>query len=289
MASNIKGTTLATLVVCISSLIYSNLSFADNHSETIDWIPYKAIYVASLNGSVVDDEGKRELKYMGNQRFRFTAVAENMLFKMEEISEFQVEGDRILPIQYQSNRSTPFKKRTKAVGFDWDTMTLHYQDRKRSGTKKFQAPLFDPLTSVLELAKQVRANATQVKFKEASGRKIKSREFVVEKKETISIPYGAVETIRIKKVDKERTTTIWLAPSLNYIAARVHQIDEDGEEYNLALKKYQPKSKVSLPTQTETPALDSSEAPESAEIEIEPSSVQASIIKEPPPSEADIK
>ncbi len=215
-------------------------------SETT-WIPYSAIYVASLNGTVVDNEGRRELRYLGNGQFRFTATAENMLFKMKEVSEFQATNNTILPLQYQSSRSNPFKKRTKATGFDWKNGVLHYQDKKRSGTKPLTVGMFDPVSSVYELAKQVKAGKQNIYFKEVNGRKIKDRKFVVKGKETISLPIGKLPTIKLQKIDKKRKTSVWLAPGLNYLAVKVKQVDASGDIYDLELKKYQPKAPIKLP------------------------------------------
>lgn len=239
-------------------LFLSFLSSASFAEETI-WIPYKAVYVASLNDSVVDDNGERELKYLGNQTFRFTAIAENLLFKIEEVSEFEViNGDTVRSLQYQSTRSNPFKKRKKAVGFDWPSNTMHFEDRKKSGSRAIPKDIYDPLSSVFELAKQVKAGKQSIAFKEASGRKIKERSLNVAGKETIAVPYGSLETIKLTKIEDKRETTIWLAPSLNHLAVRVKQVNDKGETYELALKSYKPKTPITLQKPTskaETPQL----------------------------------
>lgn len=234
------------------------------------WVPYRATYVAIMNGTTVDENGIRALEYLGNQRFRFKTVAENLLFKIEEIAEFQVDGHQVIPLQYQSTRSNPFKKRKKAVGFDWENMKIHYQDRKRSGSLSLNPPLFDPLTSVLELAKQLQRGNTEIHFKEANGRKIKDRHFKVIGEELLSIPYGKLNTVKIKKVDDDKETLIWFAPKLDYLAVKVQQ-QEDNEKYMLELKTYKPRQPIefNLPT----PAPDIKKVP----------------IKEPPSTPNDIK
>ena len=233
-------------------------------------MPFKATYVAIMNGTTVDDNGIRELTYRGNGNFRYRALAENILFKFEEISDFRVEYGEVYPQQYQSERSNPFQKRKKAIGYDWDNNTAHYQYKDRKGTLKLSGRALDPLTSVFELARQVKRGNTTIDFQEVGSRKVKDRHFKVMGEETISLPYGDVKAIRLRVLDDDKETLIWLAPEKNYLAVKVKQND-DGEEYRLELKSYSPRQPIQLPL--EKPA-----AP-----------VTEPVDKEPPPDASDIK
>lgn len=225
-----------------------------------------------MNGTIVDDNGTRILEYRGNGHFRYRAVAENLLFKLEEVSDFQVQNGAVYPLQYQSERSTPFQKRKKAIGYDWSNNRAHYQYRDRKGTLQLEGRVLDPLTSVFELARHVRRGETTISYQEVGSRKIKTRDFKVIGEERITLPYGTLNTIKLRVLeDDSKETLIWLAPEKNYLAVKVNQND-DGQEYGLELKSYSPQQPVALPL----PAA-----------QREPE--QTPGISEPPPSADDIK
>lgn len=213
-----------------------------NAKETT-WIPFEATYIAKLNGDVIDSQAKRKLQHLGDHRFRFSALAENLLVKAEEISEFKVVANGIQPQQYQSIRTTPFKKKKEALGFDWDKQELHYQDRKKTGSRQLETDIYDPLSSFYALSNQVKNGAKTIRFKEAKGRKLKSRKYTVEQTETIETPFGKLDTIKLRKQDQERETLVWLAPQMNYLVVKLHQVDDDGD-YELLLVDYAAKAPI---------------------------------------------
>lgn len=220
-----------------------------------------------MNGTTVDSNGVRILEYRGDSHFRYRAVAENILFKFEEISDFRVEQGKVYPMQYQSERSNPFQKRKKAIGYNWDNQTAHYQYKDKKGTLQLENRVLDPLTSVFELARQVKEGHKDIHFQEVGSRKIKDRHFKLTGEETLSLPYGEVKALRLRMLDDDdKETLIWLAPEKNYLAVKVKQ-NEDGEEYLLELKSYSPRQPVHLPlehaaTETATPAgTDDTEPP----------------------------
>lgn len=218
---------------------------ADSEPE-LKWIPFKASYKALMNGAVVDDNAVRELIYLGNQRFRFSAVAENFLFKLEEITEFHVQDQTIYPLQYQSTRSNLFKTRKKAAGFDWENNKLHYQDRKASGTHPLDMGTYDPLTSVFAVTKQLKVGMHDIDFKETDGRKIKSRHYRLLQEELLEIPYGKIKTLKLEKLgDDDKTTYMWLAPSLNFLTVKVSQTEAD-KDYQLELQSYTPQNEIQI-------------------------------------------
>ena len=237
------------------------------------WVPFKATYVGTMNGTTVDGNGTRTLEYLGDGHFRYRALAENLLFKFEEVSEFKVVNGEIYPLQYQSERANPFKKRKKAVGYNWKNKTAHYQYKDRKGTLQLEGRVLDPLTSVFELARSVRDGQTDISYQEVGSRKLKDRRFSLVGEETISLPYGTVKALKLRMLDDDdKETLIWLAPEKNYLAVKVKQSEEDGGEYQLELKNYSPQAPVHLPLKPE---------PEKPE--------PAPEITEPPPTADDIK
>ena len=251
----------------------SNSQPASNPTTEKDtWVPFKATYVAIMNGTTVDDDGARILEYRGDGHFRFSTIAENLLFRFEEVTDFKVMEGKVYPLQYHSERSAPFQTRKKAVGYNWKNNTAHYQYKDRKGTLKLKGRVLDPLTTAFELARSVKQGQTNISFQEVGSRKIKDRHFKLVGEETLTLPYGELKTLKLRmQDDDDKETLIWLAPDKNYLTVKVKQNDE-GEEYKLELKSYSPRTPVHLPLTTET-----------SEPEPEPE------ITEPPPEPGDIK
>lgn len=250
------------LLWLVSFLLLCPQALADSHNnDSTTWIPFKATYVAVINGTTVDDNGVRRLEYLGDKHFRFTAVAENLLFKFEEVTEFQAQGAEVYPLQYQSTRSNPFKTRKKAIGFDWNKNQAHYRYKDKQGTLKLESRVVDPLTSVFELARQLKMGKTHIVYHEVGSRKVKERVFQVLGEETIELPYGKTQTVKLQKMDDDdKKTIVWLAPHLNHLAVKVQQNDE-GEEYVLALKSYKPGKAVNIKQPAPPPQNNSSQKP----------------------------
>ena len=274
------------VLLCQSASTLASETTTDLKTETdLKWIPFKASYRAIMNGAVVDDNAVRELTHLGNQRFRLSAIAENFLFKLEEITEFQVQQQQIFPLQYQSSRSNLLQSRKKAAGFDWSTKKLHYQDRDKSGTRKLKVGTYDPLTSVFAVTRQLKAGEKNIDFKETDGRKTKSRHYRFLKEETLEIPYGKIHTLKLEKLsDDEKTTYLWLAPSLNYLTVKVSQTEE-GKDYHLELQRYTPGREIIMAP----PAMAVVSSGSNKDRGILPPTVTESLSEESPGLEGDSK
>lgn len=270
---------VVAFLCCLADSSLANSSAKTNDTtKKVSWIPFKATYVGVMNGTTVDDDGVRRLEYLGDKHFRFSAVAENMLFKAEEITEFQVEGEQVIPLQYLSERSTPFNTRKKALGFDWENMRLHYHYRDKKGTKKLPLNTLDPLTSIFDLARQIKQQKTQLQFTEATGKKIKVRRYTLVGEETIDLPYGEVRAVKLAKIESEDDKLfVWMAPDLNHLAVKVQKL-EDGEDYQLLLKSYRPEKAIEFTITEPDKAQESgSEAKPMPQV------------REPPPGPSDLK
>lgn len=204
--------------------------------------PFIGVYEASMNDRVIDDEAKQRLTKMGNDRYRFSIVAKNFLFDLEEHCTFTLKNDHLQSLNYQSVRGSFFKKKKKQINFDWNTKQAAFHNKKWNGNLPLNENSFAPQCSLLELSRRIKSGAKTVSFSEVTAGKIKQRDYQVVGSEKINVPYGTIDTIKVQRVSAKpntnngKETYIWFAPDLNYLAVKVLEQKDKGDTYKLQLK-----------------------------------------------------
>jgi hypothetical protein len=81
---------------------------------------------------------------------------------------------------------------------------------------------------------------TEVTFNIADGGKLKEYRFKVLGRETLELPAGRFDTVKITKLrdNKRRETYIWCAPELNYLPVRIWQREKDEAVYQSDLESF---------------------------------------------------
>lgn len=81
---------------------------------------------------------------------------------------------------------------------------------------------------------------TDVTFNIADGGKLKEYRYRQVGRETLELPAGTFETIKITKLreNRNRETFIWCAPALNYVPVRIWQREQDGSVYQSDLESF---------------------------------------------------
>ena len=95
------------------------------------------------------------------------------------------------------------------------------------------AGTLDKLASQLAMMLALRDGATEISFRIADDDKLKEYRFRVVGRETLELPAGTFDTIKVTKVrnNRKRETYIWCAPALNYLPVRIWQREKDNTEY----------------------------------------------------------
>ena len=72
----------------------------------------------------------------------------------------------------------------------------------------------------------------------------RSYDFEVAGEEMITLPFGNVKTIKVKRVydDSDRQAIAWFAPSYDHMLVKMYKGKDGMEQFQIELKTYQPKS-----------------------------------------------
>jgi hypothetical protein len=209
--------------------------------------PFEAIYTADYRGLPISATGIRSLRRedtQDSQRYIFSSRAVSLFAKLNEASTFTLESNQLVPARYQYERTGLGKNKTQDTRFDWASGLAN-------DVALDEAFTFNPSTLFSDrLLYQLRLQVDLINTPVDSIRsktwtylifdrgRMKEYVFEMADEESIDTALGTIDTIRLerKNEDSSRRTTLWLAPSLEYMLIRFVQ-EDDGDSFSLALKE----------------------------------------------------
>ena len=174
--------------------------------------------------------------------------------KLHETSSGTLTGDGVRPDQYHYSRSGGKKEREDELVFDWQSMRVSNDVEGSRWEMDIPASTLDKLASQLGMMLALDQGKTDITFNIADDKKLKKYRFQVVGKETLELPAGTFETVKILKLreNKNRETFVWCAPALNYLPVRIWQREKDDVEYESELAEFSESLRVA--EQTSQPA-----------------------------------
>jgi Protein of unknown function (DUF3108) len=160
--------------------------------------------------------------------------------KLHETSTGTLTGDGVRPDQYHYNRSGGKKERVDELVFDWQSMRVSNAVEGSRWEMDIPAGTLDKLASQLGMMLALDQGKTDITFNIADDNKLKEYRFQVVGKETLELPAGTFETVKILRLreNKNRETFVWCAPALNYLPVRIWQREKDDVEYESDLAEF---------------------------------------------------
>jgi len=160
--------------------------------------------------------------------------------KLRETSIGTLTDNSVRPDKYHYSRSGGRKERQEELTFDWQSMTVSNHVEGDRWKMDIPAGALDQLASQLAMMLALRAGETDITLKIADDEKLKDYHFRVIGRETLELPAGSFDTVKIIKVreNKNRETYVWCAPALNYLPVRIWQREKDDSEYTSDLVEF---------------------------------------------------
>ena len=227
---------LALILICTFS---PTCLFADPIPD------FAANYSIHLNG-IEAGELKRSLvtNNDGTRLFKSKTQAKGLfaLLKPEVIIETSLwSGSEklIKPLEYRYTRTGGRKNKHVALDFNWTTGQLYIDDAKRPWSLELENKTLDKLVYQLALMSDLEEKKVTFNYRIADGGKIKHYLITKMNQEVISTPMGKIEAIQLTRErsrPKDRKTTLWCAPALNYIPVMLEHIEKDGTIFTAKLR-----------------------------------------------------
>ena len=189
---------------------------------------------------------KRTLSLQKDGRYIFTSTTKAtgmfaMFFngKITERSIWEYHQGRARPLQYSYKDTNKKKERNVSLEFDWKNKTVTNTINGEPWDMEITPDTQDKLIYQINIMFSLLAdnNLKTMTINVADGGKLKNHEVIIQKKETIETPAGKYKTIRVRRDDGKRVTTLWCAPELNYLPVRIEHYKKGDTHVNAYLVK----------------------------------------------------
>jgi len=180
----------------------------------------------------------RTLKKSGNTwnynvKARVAGVA-----SASQSSTFTIMGNNVSP----SKASTTYKLlgigRTHNLSFDSAGKKVTSSYKGKTTTSNMAQQAFDDLSLEVQIRQDLLNGKFSGNYYMAKKDKVEKTPFKKVGNTKVTVPAGTFDTVRVDRIhdDNSRSTSFWLAPSLDYLPVKVSQIN-DGKKMDLELKK----------------------------------------------------
>ena len=196
--------------------------------------PFEVDYDISRSGLVIIHTQRRLLQ-LGVNEYLFesnsrTAGPISWFIKdrISENSRWQYHQLQPRPLHYHYQLQGGRRKKHIELNFDWLQNIVSDSERKPVWSSKVTPPTTDKLLYQLQLMLDLQTGRKVFNYTIADSGKIQHYDFKHSGTETIEIPLGSFDTIKLHRRNGKRATTIWFAPALDYLPIRIEHLEKDG-------------------------------------------------------------
>ncbi len=236
-----KNKKWSAVLIGISALL-STSTFANSLTE------YHAEYQVSRKGKV-HGSATRDLTKIADATYavRYKSDIEWMIFSdvRTEESLFKVAENTVSPLHYSMTREGTGPDKSYKIKFDHQNQAITSSEEKYPLKVKWLENQQDLISYQVQLREDLKAGKTKFSYpiidKKGDQR---SYDFEVAGEEMITLPFGNVKAIKVKRVydDSDRQAIAWFAPSYDHMLVKMYKGKDGMEQFQIELKTYQPKS-----------------------------------------------
>ncbi|GGO87582.1 hypothetical protein GCM10011348_41110 [Marinobacterium nitratireducens] len=226
-------------LLCSSLFVAAGLSHTAQ--ATTELKPFRALYESRLDiGMPLQVDAVRELRQQADGHWLLTSTADAGIAGVTESTRFRVDSNRVVPHTYQYHRKVLGKTRDAILSFDWTNARVTNDVEDKPWHMDIPPGTLDKLAYQIQLRLDLPGGQRKLLYAVADGGTLKEYAFEVLGRETVSTPAGDFSAIKVQRdrgEDADRETYIWFAPELDYMIVKLWQIESDGKEVQLLLKK----------------------------------------------------
>ncbi len=227
----------------VPALLFLLLFFSTNGTAQPDIklpIGMELEYLFYHNGSKIGVM-KRSLTEIASNHYLFEShvksthfLARFFLKEVIERSEFSLFENRGRPIQYEYQRKGS-KNRHYLIDFDWQNSQARDQTQNEPWSLDIAENTVDKHLYQLNVMFDMQTNPETLQYIVADKGRIKTYHVENQGKETIKTPLGELDTIRLHRQSKKRSTTMWVAPEYDFLPVQVVH-NEKGRKFKSVIK-----------------------------------------------------
>lgn len=151
--------------------------------------------------------------------------------RMVERSLWSPAGGTLRPHEYRFRRTGSGRDERERVSFDWSsgTASAHHDGERRRVA--LEPGMTDKLSYQVLLRRDLARGREEMVYRVVEPEETEEYRFRVVGRERLDTALGRLETLKVERDhdSKNRRTTFWSAPELDYLMVRIRQ-DDDGDE-----------------------------------------------------------
>ncbi|MEH6577858.1 MAG: DUF3108 domain-containing protein [Amphritea sp.] len=214
------------------------VSASESKSPTLS--PYRAVYASQWDlGLSFSGDAIRELRQQGDN-WSLSIKASALIAKISESSLLNYNNGTVQPARYEYHRKVLGRKRDTILQFNWSKGSVLNDTAEPPWSMDIPVGTLDKISYQLQLRLDLINKKKELVYQIADKGQLKTYRFKRVGNETIKTDLGEFDVIKIQRdrgENSKRETFIWLAPELDYLIVKLHQIETDGKEYTLLLNK----------------------------------------------------
>ena len=156
--------------------------------------------------------------------------------RIEEYSKWTYHGTQIRPLEYSSRRVGGKSDKRSTMRFDWEHNILIGDSNGRAWRLPLPPDVSDKLVYQLAIMRDLQTGKKPLQYTIADDGNLKDYKFEVLGEEALATELGRLHTIKIRRVNDKRNTTVWCAPKLRYLPVRLDQTEKDGSELSMQIR-----------------------------------------------------
>ena len=153
-------------------------------------------------------------------------------------SAFTINGNNVSPTQASTTYKLLGVGRTHNLNFNASKKQVASSYKGKTINLSMSQQAFDDLSLEVQIRQDLLNGKFSGNYYMAKHDKIEKTPFKKSGNTKITVPAGTFDTVRVDRVhdDNSRSTSFWLAPSLDYLPVKVSQVN-DGKKMDLELTK----------------------------------------------------
>lgn len=205
--------------------------------------PFQAIYTAAYQGSEVG-EGVLTLD-IDQQQYRLelkiepTGLLSLIPFSIQEHARGLIENNSISPREYSYQRSGLGKTRSEKIMFS--SQYIQRDNKGQLSNLPFDAAIDDPLSLILQVMNDLRANQLKSSYRMLNRGKIKDYHIQDQGTTTLATALGNKPARQIQRGDDADKLQFWFGSNTGFVPLRIIQFDDGEEEISLHIRSLLPR------------------------------------------------
>ena len=199
--------------------------------------PFNATYNFNIEGKY-NGTASRVLTQTGNQYFYNVNASVGKLASAKQTANFVNANGAILPVSALTQYKILGTGRTTTLNFNNAKKQLVTNYKGQNKVIALPQPAYDDLSLEIQIREDLKAGKFRGNYYMADRNTVEAVPFKKSAMTRITVPSGTFDVVRIDRVhdDKDRQTSFWLAPKLDYLPVKVVQ-NNDGKKMEMNLTR----------------------------------------------------